>query len=417
MRIAIVCSDASEKLGGEAMIPLQLFRMYRKQGIECYLFTHERVKDELLKLFEAKDHRYLVFAPDSRLQKMICRLSQFLPEKLREMFAFGAVRLITERWQRRTLKTYVVEGKVDVVHQPVPISPRMPTLIFGIGVPVMLGPLNGNINYPPAFNGRQSLVERFIIWFGRCASELVNYLLPGKRKSSCILVCNERTRRSLPFAARHIKTLTSFDNGVVPSVWENVRQTEREEVARFVFVGRLVAVKSVDLLLEALRLIPHRVSLTIIGDGPERERLELLAADVERHGIKFAGFLSHQKIVGHFQNARAVVMPSLAEAGGTNVIEAMASGLPVIGSDWGGIADYLTVETGILVKPSSRAGFIEGLAAAITKLIENPKLAEEMGRRARERALHEYAWDKKGRDCAVILQRLIDEAAMVQKIG
>jgi glycosyltransferase involved in cell wall biosynthesis len=417
MRIAIVCSDASERLGGEALIPLQLFRVYRKQGIECYLFTHERVKDELLNLFEAQDHRYLVFAPDSRLQKMICRLGHCLPEKLREMFAFGAIRLITERWQRRTLKTYVDEGEFDVVHQPVPISPRMPTLIFGVGVPVMIGPLNGDINYPPAFRDRQSLVVRLIVWFGRCVSELLNYLLPGKRKSSCILVCNERTRRSLPFAARRVATRTSFDNGVVQSVWENVRRTEREKVARFVFVGRLVVVKSVDLLLEALRLMPHRVSLTVIGDGPERERLEHMAADIERHDIEFVGFLSHQEIVGHFQNARALVMPSLAEAGGTNVIEAMASGLPVIGSDWGGIADYLTVETGILVKPSSRAGFVEGLAAAMTKLIEDPKLAEEMGRQARERALHEYSWEKKGRDCAVILQGLIDEAAMVKKMG
>ena len=413
MRIAIVCSDASELMGGEAMIPLQLFREHRSQGIECYLFTHDRVRNELLRLFDKRDHHRLVFSPDTWLQKKICRWGRLLPDKLREMFVYGMMRLFTERWQRRRLKAWVKAGKIDVVHQPVPISPRMPTFIFGVGVPVLIGPLNGDIDYPPAFKGRQHSLERLIVTVGRWGSELLHYVLPGKRKSSCILVCNNRTRRSLPMAVRHVETLRSFDNGVVPSVWEGVLQTKREKIARFVFVGRLVAVKSVDLLFEALRLMPNRVSLVIIGDGAERERLESLAASVEGHDIEFVGFLGHQEIAGYLQDARALVMPSLAEAGGTNVIEAMASGLPVIGSNWGGISDFLTEDVGILVEPSSRSGFIANFAAAMTKLSEDPDLAEEMGRLARERALREYSWEKKGRDYAVILQRLVDEAAAV----
>jgi alpha-maltose-1-phosphate synthase len=67
-----------------------------------------------------------------------------------------------------------------------------------------------------------------------------------------------------------------------------------------------------------------------------------------------------------------------------------------------------------LVEPSSRSGFIADFAAAMTKLIEDPDLAEEMGRMARERALREYSWEKKGRDYAVILQRLIDESAAAE---
>ena len=142
MRIAIVCSDASELMGGEAMIPLQLFREYRSQGIECYLFTHDRVRNELLRLFDQRDHHRLVFSPDTWLQKKVCRWGRLLPDKLREMFVYGMMRLFTERWQRRRLKAWVEAGKIDVVHQPVPISPRMPTFIFGVGVPVLIGPLN-----------------------------------------------------------------------------------------------------------------------------------------------------------------------------------------------------------------------------------------------------------------------------------
>jgi glycosyltransferase involved in cell wall biosynthesis len=73
------------------------------------------------------------------------------------------------------------------------------------------------------------------------------------------------------------------------------------------------------------------------------------------------------------------VMPSLRECGGTAILEAMALGKPVIAIKWGGPADYVNANCGVLVDPDSREGFIDGLAKAIVQLARAPELRRKLG--------------------------------------
>jgi glycogen(starch) synthase len=77
------------------------------------------------------------------------------------------------------------------------------------------------------------------------------------------------------------------------------------------------------------------------------------------------------------------------------VLEAMACGLPVIATAWGGPLDYLDASTGVLVEPSSRQALIAGLADAMLRLAASPALRESLGSAARQRIERDFDWDRK----------------------
>jgi glycosyltransferase involved in cell wall biosynthesis len=112
-------------------------------------------------------------------------------------------------------------------------------------------------------------------------------------------------------------------------------------------------------------------------------------------GVYFHGYLSQAECARQLQQGDALVLPSLLECGGAVVLEAMAVALPVIATDWGGPADYLDPNCGILVTPSSRTDMVEGFAAAMVKLANDPELSRKMGAVGRQKIEKEYDWDRK----------------------
>jgi len=173
----------------------------------------------------------------------------------------------------------------------------------------------------------------------------------------------------------------------------------------FVFVGRLIDWKAVDLLLHAFKRAcgsaPMR--LLLIGDGTERQRLESLAAELgiraatreQVNSVFFLGWLPQQVCAAELQHADCLVLPSLLECGGAVVLEAMSTGKAVIATNWGGPADYLDDSCGMLVPPTDREGLIQGLAQAMARLASSPEVRLQMGRNGRVKAIREYDWEVK----------------------
>jgi glycogen(starch) synthase len=153
------------------------------------------------------------------------------------------------------------------------------------------------------------------------------------------------------------------------------------------FQGRLVTTKGVRLLLEAARILREEnrsFELLIIGDGPERESLEQFARDSKLEmQVCFAGRLNGMQLDKAFARASAVVVPSLGgEVFGLVVAENMLRALPIIASDLGAFAEVLG-DSGL----TFRAGDAAALAASLGRLLDDPLLAANLGRRARARAL------------------------------
>lgn len=155
--------------------------------------------------------------------------------------------------------------------------------------------------------------------------------------------------------------------------------------SRFAFVGRLEGRKGCDVLVRALAILRRkgrRVDAVVIGDGPERERLEQLArAEGVEGSVRFAGRLGPASVRDSFAEAFAAVVPSRDnDAFPYTVIEAIAAGCCVIGSRSGGIPEALGPQ-GLLFDTGDEVG----LAACMEHLLENPCVVEGQARAAFER--------------------------------
>lgn len=157
------------------------------------------------------------------------------------------------------------------------------------------------------------------------------------------------------------------------------------------YAGRLDLVKGVGYLLQAAaRVLPRHpgVKFLIVGDGSLRKQYEEFAATLPP-AIIFAGW--RQDIPRLMNIADIFVLPSLSEGAANVVMEASASGLPVIATAVGEVPEIiLNGVTGELVEPRD----VNGLAYALEKLISNPSSASEMGESGRERIEGKYTWEK-----------------------
>jgi glycosyltransferase involved in cell wall biosynthesis len=393
MRICVVAEHASERFGGEAILPVHYFRLLRSRGVECWMIVHSRTQSEVMELFPNETDRIL-FVPDLWIQKLLFYLSRYLPRRLSEATLGLLNQLITQLCQRGVARKLIREQRVDVIHQPIPVAPRFPSLLFRLGVPVVIGPLNGGMNYPPAFRRSESWMSRTAVALARLFADAGNTLLPGKKHASVVLVANERTRRSLPSGIRG-KVIELVENGIDFGVWQGAGTRAESAVPHFVFLGRLVDWKALDVVIRALESVPS-AELDIIGDGPMLDVWRSLAADLGlKDRVHFIGWLAQRECANRLLNSVALVLPSLYESGGAVVLEAMAMGKPVIATRWGGPADYLDASCGVLVEPESYAGMVAGFAEGMRKMIDSPGLAESMGEAGRERVVRDFDWQRK----------------------
>jgi glycosyltransferase involved in cell wall biosynthesis len=166
-----------------------------------------------------------------------------------------------------------------------------------------------------------------------------------------------------------------------------------------VTVGNLIERKrhaDVIAALPALRRRHPGLRYIVVGDGPERERLLELAASLGvAEVVQLRGRLPHGAAVAVARSATLFVLPSVQEAFGVSFVEAMAAGVPAIGSRGeDGPAEIAAAGGGIeLVAPRDPAG----LADRIDKLLSNPHTLAELGRQARETVRREFTWEQCGR--------------------
>lgn len=165
---------------------------------------------------------------------------------------------------------------------------------------------------------------------------------------------------------------------------------------RILCACHLYSSKGVDHLLMAFQNVLVKIPsarLDIVGDGPERENLEKLCISLKiQNSTRFWGVVPHAALADFYSKANVIVLPSVvAENCPLVVLEAMASGRPVIGSRIGGIPEIvLENETGLIFNP----GNIDELTERIVELLLDPERSERMGRLGRKRVEEEFSAEK-----------------------
>jgi glycosyltransferase involved in cell wall biosynthesis len=185
------------------------------------------------------------------------------------------------------------------------------------------------------------------------------------------------------------------------------------------FVGRLTPHKGVDRLIEAL---PQDAELRIVGSAghdrrrPERDYPQLLRRLAAQRRVEFLGAVPEGDLSSLYRGAQVLALPSVdvtlygrevavSELLGLAGLEAMASGTPVVASRLGGLPEVVEHGvTGFLVEP----GDIAELRARIAQILGDRRLAERLGRNARERVLETFTWEACAERCLAAYSELLD---------
>jgi len=208
------------------------------------------------------------------------------------------------------------------------------------------------------------------------------------RRTRRITVTTERLRQH--FAVDH--DISPEKIAVIPNYVDTEQFRPKPglspEPGRVVFVGKLKSSKNLPKLLEAMSHL-EEAQLTLIGAGPLRETLAEQAASLGLD-VVFAGQIPNPHLPDEINRAQVFVLPSRYEGHPKALIEAMACGVAVVGTDVVGIRDVIHhEETGLLCQPSPVA-----IAAALERLLEDDLLRGELGQAARAYAEKAYSLDR-----------------------
>jgi glycosyltransferase involved in cell wall biosynthesis len=214
------------------------------------------------------------------------------------------------------------------------------------------------------------------------------------RRVDAAYACSETTREVMR-AKGFDKPMTIVPFGVDVNAFA-VKEVKEPGPLTIGFVGRMLPGKGLNILAEALpRIASLDWKLLIVGDGPERESF---AAALRRRGLidraEFAGAVSYEEMPQCFRRMDLVVMPTqttsrIREQFGRVLVEAMAAGVPVIGSTSGAIPEV--IDKAGLVTPEGDA---DALAEALRQLLSNRNLRAQLARAGRDRVEQHYSWER-----------------------
>jgi glycosyltransferase involved in cell wall biosynthesis len=309
----------------------------------------------------------------------------------------------------------IINGDYDVVHAMTPILPRYPYKVIKAcrKTPFVLGPVNGGIPFPEGF---ENVAKKEFAGFNflRAFTRLIPGYWRTYKKADIVLAGSTFTLNMVRemFSLESKKTELFFENGIPGEFFGRPRQPgSNDELLRIVFVGRLVPYKGADMVIEAIARLDaderERIRFTIVGDGSERSNLEDQVKSLELEKIvAFTGWINQMETQRYYKESDVFCFPSIREFGGAVGLEAMASGLPCIVVDYGGLGEYVTEETGFKIKPVSREYIISEIADKIRILLKDRELLSRMSGNAIERA-REFAWDNKARKMLEVYERAI----------
>ncbi len=380
IRLYLVAPNVSAQMGGEAIKALQIFEEMNELIGDVTQITHIRNYREMSShpLFGK-----MVFLEDDWVDLLLWR-TVLLRVMMTPWFSYRAVRRAEE------LAAQIPDGKKIIIHQTEPNSP-VATRWTSSRFPNVFGPINGNIYYPKAFRKFESVGTKVRRLLHFPLQTLNRLFWRGIANAEVVLVAGgERTVRSLLVAGvRPNRMHQTLDCGIPDSLSGSNHLPSQHSLGRFIHFGRLVFHKGTSLAIQAVAKSNAEITLDIVGRGPELERCKALATELglaER--VRFLDWYENRDdLVASFKDYCGVILPSIEDANGIVVQEAMAVGLVPVCLDWGG--PQLLIEhgkSGFLVAPNTLEDIPANIGLCLNRLASDAGLVAEMSANARARA-------------------------------
>jgi starch synthase len=329
------------------------------------------------------------------------------------LFEFKVWRQFGERLKR---------GEFDLVHRLTPLSPTNPSLLARkcarIGVPFIMGPLNGGLPWPDGFHDIRRK-EREWLGYLRDFSKFLPGFRSTRKYARTIMIASRATWDQIP-ARYHDKCIYIPENGIEAARFAQPVLHTHALPLKVAFAGRLVPFKGADMVLEAAAPLVRegKVLLDIIGDGPEMPRLQEFAARENLGtGVKLDGWVEHSQLERRLGQSDVFAFPSIREFGGAVVIEAMALGLVPIVVNYGGPGEAVPASAGFAIPLGTRAQIIESIRKVLSELIADPQHLKEMSQRSKQHAIHYFTWQAKARQVLEVYRWVLGQRAEKPDFG
>ncbi|MCP3423041.1 glycosyltransferase family 4 protein [Nocardioides pinisoli] len=320
---------------------------------------------------------------------------------------------------RQWIRRRTAEGEhFDVVHQVVPVAMRYPSPATGLGVPVVLGPVGGGLESPPAFVEEEGGTP----WYQRLRAldqaRLAHDPLLRRTYEQAACVVGIAPYVGDLLAGLTLTRLAIMSETAVRELPPEVDRSARRGSVRLLHVGRTIRTKGLRDVIRALdQLRDLDVTLDVVGDGNDRSACEELTTALGLGArVRFHGSLPREQVIGFYERADVFVFPSYREPGGNVALEAMAAGLPVVVCARGGPGANVDDDCGFRLRAESPTQLAEDVAAALRRLVTDPGLRARMGRAGRRKVESTHLWEHRVTQMLDLYEEVID-AHPVPRVG
>ena len=335
----------------------------------------------LKEAYERKGHDVYIFAP---------RVKDYIDQK-RNVFRYRSVNLTSKVKYPLPIplsfrvKKVITEFNPDIVHFHHPFLLSFPAIMYGkkLGIPKILT--------------IHTQYEQYAYYVSpvpeRVTQEAIKMIISNLAyKTDCITTPSDSMKKIMENYgiknrievipnAIHLISFQEDDESKRAEIKKKYNLKEDDKI--ILFVGRVASEKSIDTIIKALEIIKKRdnnkVKLLIVGNGPAMDELQQLTRTLKvEKDVVFAGTVSNEEIQHYYKMAYLFTITSTSESFGIVIIEALASGIPVLAVRAPGAADILTDDLdGLLVDDD-----VEKFADALEKIIREPELREKLSKGA-----------------------------------
>ncbi len=307
------------------------------------------------------------------------------------------------RKMRRLIRSLLERQHFDIIHHLSPFAWRYASPAYGLGVPLVRGPIAGGLPTPPPL--APEVKEGFHPYKFLRKSDWLRKrfdrnLINSYKLTDCVIAAAPYVMdllSPLPIKRCEIEVelgLEFKDN----IVFMEPLSSGRDENIKLLFVGRVIRTKGVRDAIRAIVSMKTKdiVHFSIIGDGEDlnscrQEARQLSLQDV----VTFRGWCSSEQVEQAYREADIFLFPSFREPTGGVLLEAMTHGLPIVTGDYGGPAYLVNSSYGIKVPPAVPEEYSRLLAENLDRLVENKDLRKEMGQEAMRYAYKNFNWNDK----------------------
>ena len=322
--------------------------------------------------------------------------------------AFGYPFFLAFEWRAwRQLRHRVFAGEFDVVLRIYPMNAVFPSpFAFFLRkgpIPFVIGPLNGGLPFVEGFS--QAKNQKQWISSLRNLYRFLPFAKSTYRHATAIIAASSQTYSE--FARYRDKLFFVPEPGIGRSMCcENARAPVPGAKLDLIFVGGLIPCKACDLAMRAASPLLRNESalFTILGDGPERNRLEKLAKSLGiEKAVSFCGWVEHEEVLTRLRSADVMVFPSVRDFGAGVVFEALGSGAVPVVADFGGPGDIVHSEVGYTVPLTNESEFVSQMQKILTVLARDPDLLYRLRKQGISYAKECLTWDAKAQRTTQVL--------------